>query len=79
MRAARFLVTDDLLHQLLLMPKGVNVRNVTWNHERWCYEFSVCGDEESGLPLIGPGCPIPAVEPSYRTVDGKPEFIGWNP
>lgn len=77
-KAARFLVSDDLLHEVLRLPQGCQITHLTFNHERHAYELSVRGDESSGLPTVRECGSIPLVTPHYKDDGSGPVFGGWS-
>lgn len=77
-KAGRFLVSPELLHELLLLPTGCEVRGLTWDHDRQTYELSVVGDALPDGCMVTPGSAIPRLSPHYKQDTGKPpEFDGW--
>jgi hypothetical protein len=78
-KAARFMVSGELLHAVLLLPPDCEVRGMTWNHEIQAYEISVRGDALPDGCLVEPGFPIPQVLPRYKHdyETGTATFEGW--
>jgi hypothetical protein len=74
MNAARFYVSDGLMHALLELPKNCRVSHVTFSHERHAYEITVLGD---GLPEVKQGELVQEITPQYETIDGQGRFKGW--
>lgn len=77
-KAACFLVSSALLHQLLLLPANCEVGGIVWINDRQAYELSVTGDALPDDCLQTPGAAVPRVKPHYKQEAGKPpEFAGW--
>ena len=77
MNAARFFVSDDLMHDLLHLPRDCRVSHVTFSHERHAYEVTVLGDKGSGLPEVKEGELVQELTPKYKSIDGIGHFDGW--
>lgn len=75
-KAGRFLVSAELLHQLLLLPTDARVCDVRCHPLTQQYELIVAGNESSGLPEADLSS-APLLKPSYQQNDGVARFVGW--